>query len=221
MSVQKLYGVYGANGAGRGVLPIAREKLKAEGDDTISRLVFIDDNPKAEIVNNTAILTYEQFVESPEPNKSVCIAIADSRARETLVGKCSQDGLLFFSIMAQNAVVMDDVEIGEGAIVSPFVTFTSNIRIGKHFHANLYSYVEHDCVVGDFVTFAPGVQCNGNIIIEDHVYVGAGAVIRQGRPGHPMTIGKGAVIGMGAVVTKSVPAGETVVGCPAKPLSSS
>ena len=56
---------------------------------------------------------------------------------------------------AANAVEMDDVTIGEGALISPFVTFTSNIRIGDHFHANLYSYVEHDCVIGDYVTFAP------------------------------------------------------------------
>ena len=63
---------------------------------------------------------------------------------------------------------MDDVKIGEGAILSPYVTLTSNISIGKFFHANLYSYVEHDCFIGDFVTFAPGVKCNGNVVIGDN-----------------------------------------------------
>ena len=76
---------------------------------------------------------------------------------------------------------MDEVQLGEGAILSPFVTLTSNIRIGRHFHANLYSYVEHDCMIGDYVTFAPCVKCNGNIVIEDHVYIGTGAVIKQGK----------------------------------------
>ena len=71
-------------------------------------------------------------------------------------------------------------------------------------------------MIGDFVTFAPGVKCNGNVVIEDHAYIGAGAVIKQGQPGAPLGIGHGAVVGMGAVVTKSVPAGATVVGNPAR-----
>ena len=76
--------------------------------------------------------------------------------------------------------------------------------------------MEHDCLIGDFVTFAPSVKCNGNIVIEDHAYIGAGAVIKQGKPGQPLVIGRGAVVGMGAVVTKDVPAGATVVGNPAR-----
>ncbi|MCH4272493.1 MAG: acetyltransferase, partial [Kerstersia gyiorum] len=108
--------------------------------------------------------------------------------------------------------------IGSGAILSPFTTITSNAKIGKFFHANIYSYVAHDCVIGDYVTFAPSVKCNGGVIIEDHAYIGTGAVIKQSMPNRPIVIGAGAIVGMGAVVTKSVPAGATVLGNPAKPL---
>ena len=98
----------------------------------------------------------------------------------------------------------------------PFVTLGSNVQIGKSFHANLYSYVEHDCVIGDYVTFAPSVKCNGNVHIGNHTYVGAGAMIKQGTPDKPLKIGKNVVIGMGAVVINDIPDDVTVVGNPAR-----
>jgi sugar O-acyltransferase (sialic acid O-acetyltransferase NeuD family) len=210
-----LFGIYGASGAGRGVMPLARSLARADS----AELVFIDDSPAGSEVNGHRALTFEAFLEEPEDDKRVVVAIANSRIREALVARCDAAGVGFFVVKADNVVIMDDVTIGEGAILSPFVTLTSNIRIGRHFHANLYSYVEHDCVIGDFVTFAPAVRCNGNIVIEDHAYIGTGAVLKQGRPGAPLVIGRGAVVGMGAVVTKSVPPGVTVVGNPARPLT--
>jgi sugar O-acyltransferase (sialic acid O-acetyltransferase NeuD family) len=214
----KRFAIFGASGCGRGVMPLARQQLQTALRDGEADLVFVDDHPPASHVNGQRVLTYAQWMAEPVSSRHVCIAIANSQIRQRLAVQCAADGLAFFEVRAANVEQMDEVQLGEGAILSPFVTLTSNIRIGQHFHANLYSYVEHDCVIGDFVTFAPGVKCNGNVVIEDHVYIGAGVVIKQGAPGAPLVIGRGAVVGMGAVVTKSVPPGMTVVGNPARPL---
>ena len=215
----KQVAIFGASGCGRGVMPLAREQWAALGAP--HQLVFVDDTPPAAECNGHQVLTYAQWLALPATERIINIAIANSAVRQRLVERCAADGVHFFEVRAANVVQLDDVHIGEGAILCPFVTLTSNIRIGKHFHANLYSYVEHDCVIGDFVTFAPGVKCNGNVAIEDLAYIGAGAVIKQGRPGHPLIIGRGAVVGMGAVVTRSVPPGVTVAGNPARPLAKS
>lgn len=211
-----LFAVYGASGCGRGVMPLARAQLAREGIPA-TQLVFVDDQPEVDEINGHRVLRYEEFVQADASARQIVIAIANSAVRQKLADRCAADSVKAWTVQASNAVVMDDVLLGEGAALSPFVTLTSNIRIGRHFHANLYSYVEHDCVIGDFVTFAPGAKCNGNVHIEDHAYIGAGAVIKQGKPGKPLVIGRGALVGMGAVVTRDVPPGVTVVGNPAKP----
>lgn len=215
MTERSILAVYGASGCGRGVMPVLFAMVEARRL-TAAELLFVDDAASRKPVNARRCLSYREFLAEPTDDKRICIAIADPQIRCRLADRCTADGLPFISVIASNAVFMDEVELGEGAIISPFVTLTSNIRIGRHFHCNLYSYVEHDCTIGDFVTFAPGVQCNGNVRIDDQAYLGAGCVIRQGKPGDPLVIGRGAVVGMGAVVTKSVPAGAVVAGNPAR-----
>lgn len=178
-----------------------------------SKLVFIDDGQASNHVNGHDIVTWIDFIERQADAKAVSIAISASRIRQNLAEKCASANIPLIEARAASVVQMDDVIIENGACLSPFVTLTSNIRIGRCFHANLYSYVEHDCIIGDFVTFAPGAKVNGNVTIGDHAYIGSGAIIRQG-----VTIGVDAVVGMGAVVTRDVPPGVTVVGNPAKPL---
>lgn len=210
--MNKLIGIFGASGFGREVMPLAKQMFPNE------QLVFVDDNPPSEELNGYRIMTFDQFVAANFSEKSISIAIADSKIRAALTDRFKKENIEIISIKENNILIMDDVEIGEGAIICPFSTITSNVRIGKSFHSNIYSYVAHDCIVGDYVTFAPRVHCNGNVHIEDFAYIGTGAIIKQGTPGKPVVIGKGAVVGMGAVVTKSVSAGDVVVGNPAKPL---
>lgn len=202
-----LIGVYGASGCGRGILPLLRAQYP------MADLVFIDDGQAPGHVNGHDIVDWASFLDRKAAKKAVSIAIAAANIRQALAAQCADAGIPLIEARAASVVQMDEVIIGDGACLSPFVTLTSNIRIGRCFHANLYSYVEHDCIIGDFVTFAPGAKANGNVTIGDHAYIGAGAVIRQG-----LTIGAGAIVGMGAVVTRDVPPGITIVGNPAKPL---
>lgn len=61
--------------------------------------------------------------------------------------------------------------------------------------------------------FDPTFDCFGKVIIGDWVYVGAGSQIMPG-----VTIGEGALIAAGSIVTKSVAPGMVVAGNPARVL---
>ena len=208
-----LTGIYGASGCGRFVMPFLRDALSK----VVEQFVFIDDLSQASAVNGHAVMNWSEFLAAPQP-KQICVAVADSAVRETLVLKCIAAGVAWIGVTSRLALILDNTVIGDGAIISPFVTIGSNVTIGRGLLADLHSCINHDCSVGDFVTLAPYANCNGNIIIDDHAYIGSGAIIRQGQPGKPLIIGRGAVVGMGAVVTRDVPPGVTVVGNPARPI---
>lgn len=215
----KLFGVYGAGGFGREVMPVLAEwAARQVGPDETARAVFIDDAAADHPPGKYDILTLEQFAGAGALSREAVLAVGSGELRAKLAEKCRAAGVSLGHVIASNAMVLDNVELGEGAVLCPFSMVTSDTQIGALFQANIYAYVAHDCVVGDRVTLAPGAKVNGNVEIGDDVYIGTGAVIRPGAPGNRLVIGAGAVVGMGAVVTKDVAPGATVVGNPAKPL---
>ncbi|MFP2514670.1 NeuD/PglB/VioB family sugar acetyltransferase [Buttiauxella agrestis] len=216
-----IYGVVGAGGYGREVIPIVREMIETLQAQQEYKIVFVVENVLERNIDGHDVMSVEDFANSEYDCKYFNVAIGDSNVRERLAELLIERGAIPFTIKHPNSVVYESSDINLGSIFSPFTCVTADAKIGRFFHANLYSYVAHDCVIGNYVTFAPGVKCNGNVVIEDHVYVGTGAIIKQGTPKRPMVIGKGAVIGMGAVVTRSVTPGVTVFGNPAKPLTKS
>lgn len=212
IKMDTIYGIFGAGGFAREVMPLVRDQTSGN-----SELVFVvtgDFPVPNKPIDGHDVIHIEEFLGYDAKERYFNIAIADSIARKNL-----SDLPLHlakpFSIAARNAVFLDSSSIGEGSIFCNFTHVTQGAKIGKFFHCNIYSYVAHDCVIGDYVTFGPGVKCNGHVRIEDHAYIGAGAIIKDGTH-KPIVIGKGAVVGMGAVVTKSVPPGVTVVGNPAR-----
>ncbi|MFJ3441328.1 sugar O-acetyltransferase [Streptomyces sp. NPDC086081] len=94
----------------------------------------------------------------------------------------------------QNCTFMDKggIRIGNGVMIAPKVSLIT----GGH----PLPLAERR----EYLSYAP-------IVIEDHVWIGTGAIITQG-----VTIGAGAVVAAGAVVTRDVPAGTMVAGVPAQ-----
>lgn len=111
-------------------------------------------------------------------------------------------------------------KLGDGVYVGNFVEIKNSVvRTGSHI--GHFSYVG-DAEVGRDVNIGAGtVTCNYDgankhkTIIGDGAFIGSGAMLVA-----PVKIGRGARTGAGAVVTKDVPAGELVVGVPARKIDS-
>lgn len=105
-------------------------------------------------------------------------------------------------------VIEDDVEIGANSIVSRSVAGVT--RVCKNAKIDDLAYVPHDCEIGEGARLLGGVSLGGFCRVGKNATIYLNATVRN-----RTSIGEGAVVGMGSVVTKNVPAGATVFGSPA------
>lgn len=212
------FGLFGTGGCARSIMPFVTEALNAALGDRAKGLtiVFVDREAGPD-VNGIPVVAEEAFL-NDDAERFFNVGIADPGVRQNVVERAQAAGAKAVTLIAHTAQVFPSSRIGEGCILCPSTIVTANAELGRFVHLNLFSYVEHDCRIGNYVTFAPGVHCNGMVEVGDAAYLGSGAILRQGRDGRPMRIGAQSVVGMGAVVTRDVAPRVTVVGNPARPL---
>jgi sugar O-acyltransferase (sialic acid O-acetyltransferase NeuD family) len=146
-----------------------------------------------------------------DPEKhAVMIAVADSKDRFEIVQRLPK-GIQFFNFIHPTALIMDNVEIGEGSFIGAYSILTTNIKIGKHAILNRGNHIGHDCVIGDYFSAMPGAIVSGNVTIYDLVYMGTNSSIREKLSIHSLS-----TIGMNSAVVKHIELPGTYVGCPAK-----
>jgi len=115
--------------------------------------------------------------------------------------------------------------IGRGTMVGPFVEIQAGVEVGEDCKIESHTFLCGGVKVGDRVFVGHGVMTVNDLyprvvnagkfeaigtVIEDDASIGSGAVLL------PVRIGKGALVGAGAVVTHDVGAGEVVYGVPAR-----
>lgn len=209
--------IYGASGFGREVAWLIKDCIKA--GDAYEIIGFIDDDPVkyGQLLNGIVVKGLEDAgVDATQA--AVVSGIGDPRVREVTIKKAESAGFSFKSIIHPRVEKSVWIEFGEGTVICAGCILTTNIRLGKHVQINLDCTIGHDVVMGDYTTLAPGVHVSGWVHFGKRVYVGTGAVLINGTEEKPLKIGDDAVIGAGAVVTKSIPQGETWGGVPARPL---
>lgn len=130
------------------------------------------------------------------------------------------------TLIGDGASIREQCQIGSSCIVARNVTINYNAAVGDRTKIMDCTHVTGNCRVGDdvFISVLVGMT-NDNAMgrkgyteasilgptIEDGAMVGAKANLLPG-----VVIGRGAIVGAGAVVTKAVEAGTLVAGVPAR-----
>lgn len=140
------------------------------------------------------------------PERLWLLAIRLRRAGHPWVAKKVKqlNSVIYHNSLATGADVSADIYLGHhglGTVIGDNVTIGRRVKIW------------HNVTLTVRAPANPGHR----IIVEDEVMIGAGATVLTPRASQ-LVIGVGAKVGAGAVVTRDVPPGVTVVGNPAKPV---
>lgn len=113
-------------------------------------------------------------------------------------------------------VIGDGCSIGDGAHITAIdrIELGRNVLTGKYVLITDNAHGDADPALLDIAPNRRPLVSKGPVVIEDNVWIGEKASILSG-----VRIGRGAIIGAGAVVTKDVPAGCMALGVPARVVS--
>jgi sugar O-acyltransferase (sialic acid O-acetyltransferase NeuD family) len=207
--------IVGAGGHGQVVADMIAAGARV-ADDVLELAGFIDDDaglagtevggvPVLGNLNSIGRVAADAFV----------VAIGSNPERARIGQQLQSAGRPLVSIQHPHSSVARNVVIGDGTMVSAGAVVVTGSRIGRGVILNTGCTVDHHAHLGDYVHIAPGVHLGGEVSIGEHTLVGIGAVVLP-----RCHVGAGCTIGAGAVVIGDVPDAATVVGVPARLVSS-
>ena len=212
--------VFGAGGVAREVSWMLHDVWQAMDMSASTRAFVVADKDwtPSQSVDDVSVISESEFIKrySKEPIE-VYVAVGMPDVKRRILAFLRAHSHASFPNLIHPKASMDrrfkKVILGQGNIIYPAVSFTTDISIGDFVHINPSATVGHECRIGNCCTLCPGVHVSGRVTLGEGCFVGAGAVIREG-----VSIAPNCVIGAGAVIIRSIAESGRWVGIPAKRL---
>jgi sugar O-acyltransferase (sialic acid O-acetyltransferase NeuD family) len=178
-------------------------------------LGYLDEDPAKQgtRVDGVPVLGgMDEIQQLPEASVVVCTGRPGNYvSRPRIVGELGLPEQRYATIVHPTATVSASSSIGPGSVVLAQVVLTAAVQVGSHVAVMPHVTLTHDDVIADFATLASGVRLGGGVRVGRAAYIGAGALVREG-----CTVGDVALVAMGAVVTRDIPARQVWAGVPAR-----
>ena len=141
--------------------------------------------------------------------KGSIVAIGNAATRKRLMESLPDRN--WATLIHPDAVIADDVMIGDGTAVMAGVVINPGTKIGRGCIVNTCSSVDHDCIIGDYVHISVGAHLSGTVTVGEGTWISVGASVSNN-----VNICGDCTIGAGAVVVKNLEEEGTYTGVPAK-----
>jgi sugar O-acyltransferase (sialic acid O-acetyltransferase NeuD family) len=136
------------------------------------------------------------------------LAVGNPQSRQLLA---TQLHLNWGKVIHPKAIVDRYAHVERGCVVLEGAVIQPGVRIGAHTIIGPKATVAHDCLVGEFVHIAAGVQLAGFVQVGDGASLETGAVVIPN-----VTLGRASVVGPASAVIRHVADFARVIGMPAR-----
>lgn len=173
---------------------------------------FVDDLKSGETLFGKPIISKKACIEKYDGH-CFAIAIGDNAKRESVYidFKSEFPNAKFPALIHQSSVIGLESTVQQGAVVMPFANVGPNSIVGDFCILNTHSSIDHDYLMGDFASLAPGVTSGGSVKIGLRSAISIGSVIK-----HSIEIGQDVVVGAHSYVNQPIDDRKLVYGTPAK-----
>ncbi len=199
-----------------GASGLAREVIALLGDSRTQRVVAVlDDDANAQGATCGAIPIIGGLIEvNRYPHARVLVCVGSGRARERIVARLGLAPERYATILDPSVRNPAGCPVGAGSIILANATITADAAVGRHVVLMPAVTVTHGDRLDDFATLAAGVSLGGNVSVGKGAYLGMNSSVKPG-----LVVGDYSTLGMGAVLLRSLPPGETWAGVPAHRLT--
>lgn len=197
--------IIGASGHGKVVADIAIKMKKWKW------IAFLDDDLNIKSSMGIKVIGTSDKVSEFIKEFDVFVGIGDNTIRQRIHNKLEKLGASIPVLVHPNAIIGENVDIGNGTVIMAGAIINCCTFIGKGCIINTGSTIDHDNYIEDFVHISPGAHLAGSVRVGLGSWLGIGSIVSNN-----VTITGGCKIGAGAVVIKNITESGTYVGIPVR-----
>jgi sugar O-acyltransferase (sialic acid O-acetyltransferase NeuD family) len=197
--------IIGASGHGKVVADIAIKMNKWQS------IAFLDDDKSIKSSMGLEVIGTSDDVFTHIYEYEIFVGIGNNDTRQRIHEMLETVGVSIPVLIHPNAVIGNQVEIGNGTAVMAGAVVNCCTKIGKSCIINTGSTIDHDNCIKDFVHVSPGAHLAGTVKVGQGTWLGIGSIVSNN-----INITNGCKVGAGSVVVRDIIETGTYVGTPVR-----